>query len=162
MTKQKQDEEDLNTKLKLYKSITAISQTLLYLKYTLEKSIEISQKHNTDITLTNQKLDFYKDDMNEIKECVRAIEKTLSSLNIQLDFKEKEDRQEKKNLQKEIENNKKIPFWDHLVDSFTLFMTNSKWIAIILLIFVVILAINSNFISTTDIFSWIKTNFHIN
>jgi hypothetical protein len=159
MTKEKK--EDLNTKLKLYKSITAISQTLLYLKSALEKSIEIGQKHDTDICLTNQKLDFYKEDLNDMREGIRIIEKTLASLNIQLDFKEKENREEKREFQKVIEGNKKKPIWDRVIDSSTLFLKNSRWIAIILLVLIAFLAIKGGFISISDIFSWIKTNFHI-
>jgi hypothetical protein len=159
MTKEK---ESLNTKLKLYKSIVAINQTLLYLKSALEKSIEIGQKHDTDMILTSQKLDFYKEDLEEIKGCIRTIDKSLFSLNIQLDFKEKEDRQEKKDLQKEIDKNKTKPFWDKIIDSTTIFLKNSRWIAIILLVLIAILAIKGGFISVSDIFNWIKTNFHIN
>jgi hypothetical protein len=146
MTKEK---ESLNTKLKLYKSVVAINQTLLYLKSALEKSIEIGQKHDTDMILTSQKLDFYKEDLEEIKGCIRTIDKSLSSLNIQLDFKEKD-------------KNKTKPFWDKIIDSTTIFLKNSRWIAIILLVLIAILAIKGGFISVSDIFNWIKTNFHIN
>jgi len=143
--------------IELHKSLANIMQILNIFKDMFNVLIESAQKQGTDLELTNQKMDFMNEAMKKIESISTEIKSKLSSLVVQLDFKEISA--VRKEVEKKKEKNKKRTLsidLDKLWVGVITVLKNAKWIAVILFCILIFLAIKGGVITGNELWEYIK------
>ena len=125
----------------LYKNLSNISTTLSYFKDMLKILSDTAIKNTTDTQLIKNNICDLKKSINKIQDIITDIEKAINMLNVQLDYKERV-------MYKEM----KSGFMKKIIELITSFFKNSKWLAYILIMIAILLAV---FFSKEKIFDFV-------
>ena len=134
-------DKDFKVITDLYKNLSNISTTLSHFKDMLKILSDTTIKNTTDTQLIKDNICDLKQSINKINDIITDIEKAINMLNIQLDYKEKI-------IHKEIKTN----FIKKIIELISLFFKNSKWLAYILIMIIILIAI---FFSKEKIFDFV-------
>ena len=161
MTKKKKKKvvlmNDTILTIELHKSLANIMQILNIFKDMFNILIESTQKQGTDLELTNQKMDFMNEGMKKIESISTEIKNKLSSLVVQLDFKEisairKEVEKKKEKKKMRILSIDLDKLWIGIIT----ILKNAKWIAVILFCVLIFLAVKGGIITGNELWEHIK------